>query len=867
MSIYVLDSIKYDITEELCEDGNHYLWISINKLSLNVGAIYKPGQTNINNFLNTYTSQLERRKRSIVFGDFNIDLLSGKSNDVTKYLTEIQQSGYQILNNINKSFSTRDTSTTKTILDHVSTNFDNHSLNMTIIESSLSDHKQIFVEIGRLTPHINKKIPYKALHYENLYNNMQKAIYTNDDNDYYYLERFISEQIENNKIDKLKIINSPQKDWVNKDILNAINVRNNLWQQLKLQPKNNNLRQNYMKERNNVRHLISSHKKTYYYNLFQKNYSRPKKTWELINNLGLNKIKDSVTPPKLMSSSGIITEGNLICDLFNQFFSTIGVDLANKIPKTYHTNTGNTLMYEHNHTHNQQLTVLTPCTTTEISKIIDELDSNTSTGLDGISTKAIKCLKDIIAERLMLCINKCLTAGIFPDTLKVAKVSPIFKSGSKTDPSNYRPVSVLPVISKIFERILYNRLNNYLSEKKILIDEQYGFRPKSSTVSATVDLMTKIYTAVDQGSFALGIFIDLKKAFDTVSHKKLLEKLNNIGVTGLAYDIFKSYLENRTQVVKIDTYTSSTKIMTCGCPQGSIISPLLFLIYINNINKIGLAGHLTLYADDTCLFYFDKSIHKIIADAQNDLNIINEWLKYNLLTINTAKTSFMIITAKNKRIPDFPPLKINNDVIKQSHHEKYLGLWLDDKLTWQIHINYVKTKLNSLLGALRKASNCIPKKVRNILYNSLIKSNLEYLIEIWGSAALSNLSPLQRLQNKIIKTLFHYPYLTPTTLLYKKTNLLNIKQLYTYNTCVLIKNILSKSIQSNIHIPKKETSHNLRNRHKLELSKTRTNYYGQRSILFGGVQLYNKLPSDITECDNIKIFKCKLKKYVQCNQF
>lgn len=830
------------------------------KLSLNIGAIYKPGDSNLQNFLNIYSQQLEKRKRSIIFGDFNIDLLS-KKPDIKHYLNEIRENGYEIVNKIDARFSTRQTSSSNTLIDHVCSNLRNHTFSMSLIESSLSDHKHIYLEISNAGPKVNNKTKYKALNYKTLHYSITKAEYVNSDNNYNNLEIFLLDQIERNKIDKIKINNAPQSDWINKDIIDSINLKNNLWQIAKTNPKDDTILNSYNEQRNKTKKMIKIAKETYYLTLFQNSSSDPKQMWEIINSLGLNKFKDSTTLPKLKITTDLITDGREVCNVFNEFFSSIGADLANNIPSSYHCNTGNILMYNQNHIHSLTLSEFAPCDCDEVAKIIDHLDSNTSTGLDGICTKTIKSLKNLLVDRLTLCINVCLARGVFPDSLKIAKVSPIYKTGSRSDPGNYRPVSVLPVISKIFERILYNRLNAYLTDKNFLIDQQYGFRPKSSTLTAAVDLVTKIKTHIDQKNFALGIFIDLKKAFDTVSHQKLLQKLNNIGITGTAHDMFTSYLSNRKQVVKIVNFTSSIKNVTYGIPQGSIIGPLMFLIYINNIASIGLTGHLTLYADDTCLFYFDKDISDIINDAQRDLDILNEWLKYNLLTVNTSKTSFMIFCNKNKQIPEFTPLTINNDKLKQSHLEKYLGLWIDDKLTWKPHIEHVKSKLTSLLGALRKVTKCIPRKVRYVIYNSLVKSHLEYLVEIWGTGADTNINPLQRTQNKIIKVLFCYPYLFPTNELYNKTKLFNLKQLYIYKTCILIKNIITKSIQSNISLQIKENKHNLRNKIKLHLAKTRTKS-GQKTILSEGAQLFNNLPNSIKECENINIYKNKLRSHI-----
>ncbi|KAL0851758.1 hypothetical protein ABMA28_000070 [Loxostege sticticalis] len=338
-----------------------------------------------------------------------------------------------------------------------------------------------------------------------------------EDCNYNHLEEFIREQVHNSKVNKIKINNPPKNDWINKNIIDMINLRNDLWTQTKMNPLDINLKKKFEKQRDQVRTTIRKEKRKYYYALFQSNFNHPKKLWELINSLALNKVKNSGAPPKLMSDSGLITDGNAVCDLFNVFFSSVGSDLANQIPNSYHVDTSNVLMYDNKFSHETTLDQFLPCNVDEISKIIDDLDSNTSTGLDGISTKAIKCLKNIIIYRLTNCINTCLTRGVFPDTLKVAKVTPIYKSGCKTDPSNYRPVSVLPVISKIFERVLYTRLNAYLVEKNFLNDRQFGFRSQSNTLAAAVDLITNIKINIDQKSLALGIFIDLKKAFDTYS--------------------------------------------------------------------------------------------------------------------------------------------------------------------------------------------------------------------------------------------------------------------------------------------------------------------------------------------------------------
>jgi hypothetical protein len=404
-------------------------------------------------------------------------------------------------------------------------------------------------------------------------------------------------------------------------------------------------------------------------------------------------------------------------------------------------------------------------------------------------------------------------------------------------------------------------LNSHLAKINFIAQQQYGFRARSNTLTATVDLVTNIKTNIDQKKYVLGVFIDLKKAFDTVSHNLLIEKLENLGITGTAHNMFKSYLSNRTQVVKIGNYVSDSAAVGWGIPQGSILGPLLFSIYVNSVTTIGLTAQLTLYADDTCLFYFGRNLSDIINEAQADLNKYNVWCQSNLLTINTKKTSYMIFAAKNKNISQIPTLMINSDPIHRSNTEKYLGLLLDDKLTWKSHIQKVRSKISSLTGALRNCAGCIPYKARVLIYNSLVKSHLEYLIEVWGCAAKTNLQILQSSQNKLIKCLFKYHRQTRSKLLYSKTKLFNLKQLYTFTTCMLIRKILTHKIHTQITFTKRTFRHKLRNTNKIKLFRHRTGY-GKKNILSEGAEMYNKLPKEIKECETEKLFKTKLSAYV-----
>lgn len=862
VSIFVTNSLKHHLFEGLSQDDNHYLWIHLKELGLDIGTVYKPGRTQLKNFLETFSIQLNQRKRAIIFGDFNLDLLE-PSSSVNEYMNTLEENGYKIINKITPEYCTREGYQKKSLLDHVSTNLKDHYFNFALIESSLSDHKQIFLEIKKYKPPMKPKIVYEAIDYVRL-EESAKGLIDRQNKDYTIFEHKLLNTIENCKEQKTKILNPPRQDWINIRIIDKIKRKNQLYLTHKKSPRDEIVKQEFLIEKKVVSEEIQKTKSEYYQKQFLACKKHPKKMWRLINCLSHNKIKEELMPCKLEKGSTVLTDGNEICEYFNEFFATIGPTLAEAIPLKYHNNKIYTRAVNNAQQLFTTLTSFSSVTKSEVLKIIDSLDINTSSGIDKINTKTIKCVKYLIVDELINCINNCLEQGKFPDELKVAKVTPIYKSGSRFDPGNYRPISVLPVLSKIFEKILYNRLEAYLNSIHFLSAKQYGFRPKSNTLSATVDLISKVKNNIDGNKVCLGIFIDLKKAFDTVSHNILLNKLVDLGITGNALKIFESYLTGRSQIVKIGKFQSSAKYLKYGIPQGSLLGPLLFLIYINNICNLDLKGEISLYADDTCLFYFGYQINSIIKEAQNDLNLLNTWFQCNLLTLNINKTHFVIFSAKNKKITNFEPLKINNIIIKRTYNEKYLGITLDSKLTWKPHIESIKSKLRSLSGAIRGIVRCLPRNVRYTVYNSLVKPHIDYLVEIWGSAAKSTLNDLQISQNKLIKTLFHYNYLTPTVRLYNETKIMNINKTYEYYTCVLIRKILSKEIKSSITFNTKNNHpllKRLRNPKNIILNRIRTNY-GRKNITFEGAQLYNKLPDNIKNAKNLHTFKNLLKKHL-----
>ncbi|XP_045776350.1 uncharacterized protein LOC123874859 isoform X2 [Maniola jurtina] len=321
VSIFAINKMKHNLIEEFSQDDNHYLWIHLEKLSVDVGAIYKPGRTNVKNFLDTLSIQLNSKKRAVVFGDFNFDLLT-PDNLVEDYKDTLKENGFKIINKINIEHCTRETTQKKTLLDHVSTNLKGHQFHMAVIESSMSDHKQIYFEIDNYEPEPRLKLEYEAVDYNKL-NEIAGINYNENTNDsYVQFENKLIQTIQQCKVKKTKILNPPKQDWVNKSIINKINQKNILWKQHKSNPEDEDIEKKFVKERKIVSEEIQTMKSNYYYKKFSECNKKPKKMWDLIDSLTNNKIREVSIPAKLKKGDKELKDGNEICEYFNDFFST-----------------------------------------------------------------------------------------------------------------------------------------------------------------------------------------------------------------------------------------------------------------------------------------------------------------------------------------------------------------------------------------------------------------------------------------------------------------------------------------------------------------------------------------------------------------
>ncbi len=504
----------------------------------------------------------------------------------------------------------------------------------------------------------------------------------------------------------------------------------------------------YVKYKNILKQILRNEEKNYYETQFQIKANDIRKTWNLINLL-LNKTNKDEMSRMFKIGSNLVSDRSVIVNEFNKYFVELGPKLAEKIRLP-----NNNLKLKAPVSVKESI-VLYDTNPTEIHNIISSLKNTSACGVDEIPVSAIKSVSDHICPILANLINHSISEGIFPDSLKIAKILPIFKSGDKTLISNYRPISLLNTFSKIYEKVIFVRFEKFLNKYKILYDKQFGFRKNRSTQLALISLLDCVTSALDKNEHALCLFIDLSKAFDTVNHSILLNKLNILGIRGIAHELIKSYLNHRMQYVDVDGVSSDLLNITCGVPQGSVLGPLLFLLYVNDMHTSAKLLQFYLFADDTTIVFTSKDINHLLKIVNNELSKLAEWFSLNKLALNVEKTNYMIFTNNNSVGGMTTGLFLEDAVLKRVHATKFLGVIIDDKLTWKNHTEAIGKKISSIIFIIRKIRFKINQKTAQKLYDSFVLSRISYCVIAWGGACKIYTSNLHRLQKRALRLCFN----------------------------------------------------------------------------------------------------------------
>ena len=469
----------------------------------------------------------------------------------------------------------------------------------------------------------------------------------------------------------------------------------------------------------------------------------------------------------------------------------------------------------------------------DVFQIVGSLKNTNSKDYYDVSNKFLKQIIPYIALPLTICINDSLNTGLFPDCLKISKVIPIFKSGDASEPSNYRPISLIPIFAKIFETVMRRQICEYFEINNLFVDSQFGFRAKLNTTKAVTSLVGYILEALEDHQMVNSTFCDLTKAFDCVSHGILLDKLHYYGFGGTELQLLKSYLTNRRQCVLIDNKKSKILNVTAGVPQGSVLGPVLFLVMINDLTW-NVSSHSIVFADDTTFV----SKHKDLVELKHISNVAlveaKTWFNANKFVLNNTKTSNMLFTTKSNGL--------NEDDGKCNNCFKLLGIMVDSNLTWEYHIDFICKKLSRIIYLLRNLKMHLPKEYIRVAYYSYFQSVFSYGLLLWGNSA--HIQKVFLLQKRAIRIITNSAMREHCKPLFIQEKVMTITCLYIYQVLHYVKdNYSTLSHRKDVH------DHNTRSRDlfetpKYRLTKTANNF----SVM--SLKIANKFPSHIFHLDN-----------------
>lgn len=598
--------------------------------------------------------------------------------------------------------------------------------------------------------------------------------------------------------------------------------------------------------RNEYSHSVRRAKALYTQRKIEENRNDSRSLWKVLKTLW----KSKKSACKCVKFNGVDAEDdNEISEKFNEYF----VDSVREIHGSIENIDDDTPIIEDS---NDRWNVFEPVTMEYLKKIVNNL--NSSSGLNNVNLQVLKDSWDVLGEYLLAVVNESLETGEFPRSWKQSVVVPIQKITGTVKAEEFRPINMLPVYEKVIESVVREQVTAYLNSNEILITEQSGFRQNHSCESALNLLLYKWKRMLEDRKSIVVVFLDLKRAFETISRPLLLKALKKYGLGGNVLKWFESYLTDRTQVCKYGEKISSPREVPLGVPQGSVLGPLLFIMYINDIKSAIGSCELNLFADDTVLFFGSNDPKEALRKIKEGIIQINKWLKIKKLKLNVQKTKMMVISNKKNLNFDEFDVDIEGEMIEKVQQFKYLGVQIDDKLNFKGHIDYVISKIAKKHGILSRLRGKLPFWSKIYLYKTLIAPHIDYCSSILFLASETQLKRLQRLQNKQMRFILQCSKYTPSRIMLETLQWLSVKERIIFNVLTIIykmtKNLLPEYLRTilvsgnEIHDYPTRQTNDLR---VVSFVMSTT----QRSIYYKGVRIFNSLPGDVKQARTIPEFK------------
>lgn len=855
VGVYIKEGIQYLRRYDLENDEVESIWIELkqtNAKTFIVGIVYRPPDTSKHlsknfekSFINCIKKLNSETKECIILGDTNINYLSDECHQNFKELIGLEG----LIQMIKEP--TRVTKDTKTLIDVIFTSHPENLCNVDVILSSLSDHDIIAckrkvnnIKISDITincrdyknydpKQVNNEL--STADWDNLYQikNVNKA--------WRYLKDILCSTIDKHAPPIVKRVKGKSSCWITPELKHEMNRRDSLHRKFR-KTKTENDYDRFKRQRNRTNLLVNKAKNNHHKTLLNESAGNSQKFWKEIKQIYPTKEKSSCAKSFLIDGTPI-SQPSKIASKFCNFFTNMARNVKtsaillkdftwsppyrNKI-KTYTTFR------------------FTPVTVNEVFKMLKGLQRKKSCGADNLPPGYLKDTALTIAKPLCYVINLCLKSGSVPEDFKIGKITPIFKSGSKHHLDNYRPITVLPVCSKILERCVHMQLTKHLEEHKLLSSQQFGFRKGRSTEIAATLFLDKIRKNMDSGKLTGAIFIDLSKAFDTLSHNQIIANLNSYGIHDIEKEFFINYLFNRQQQVHFQNSKSNFESVFCGVPQGSILGPLLFLLSFNDVGDVLNDCEIIMYADDTVIFTAAKNQIKLKTKLSNDFQRVADWLERNELVINMkpGKTECMIFGTPQKTKNVKTDITYRHYTVSTTQTYKYLGVELDQSLSLKKHCNTVYKKATGRLYLIRRLRQQLTTKAAALLYNSVVIPLFTYC-----SILTYQTNNTYKLKVKAMET-------RANNIIYKvqPLKIVSIELLNKKRICQLVFQCLQNDVCENLQNYFELMSNNTRNKNALiRFPKVRLETC-KKGFYFSGAKVFNELPLKVRTATTLTEF-------------
>jgi len=826
-----------------------------------IHGVYRPPENSVSLFTDELVNvigDVRRSTHTFVIGDTNVDLVSPSPLGY-EFIDMFRSSSFIPL----ISVPTRVTQDHASCLDHVWFN-QLCDVNAGVFKVNITDHYPIFVVLPILSKRDDTFIKYFRDHsfasLAKLHDEIHR--FCNDCE----LSQFIGDTDVNLAVqifeEKLYFLynkccpirskrisyNRFSKPWITNQLMESITRKHYLFRQYK---QGNVSFDEYNNFKNHVTCNLRKAKADYFKVKFRNSFGNAKSAWSLIDSL-IGKRRKRVVPDRIVSGSDEVTDPTEIANSFNEYFANVAIDLESKIP---HTNTS-PLDYMGDRT--QTSFFVAPVSHNDVNSIIAQL-KNKSTGLQSVPIFVFKTFTDLLSPLIANLFNLSVSNGIFPSCLKVARVTPVFKRGDRTSVCNYRPICSLPILSKIFEKLMCRQLMGFLKMNDTLYRGQYGFRKNLTTSDAILEFLNVTITSLDSKLSSIAVFLDFAKAFDTVSHRILIAKLEHYGIRGIVLEWFRSYICCRSQFVRVADSESDITEVEKGVPQGSVLGPILFLIYINDMRLCSAELGFVHYADDTTVFCSGRRVEDLVPRINSELLKLCEWLRCNRLSLNTDKTTFMHFT--DMKHPFEPVISIDEVVIGETDRASFLGIAVDNRLNFRHHVRNMCTSISRSIGLLNRISNIVPPIVKKNMYYSYVYAKVSYGILAWGRCSMDSVNHVERLLSRARK-IVDYPLTGPNRI---TIDLMDFDSMYRYFSAInmfrivrldyhpyflnLVKDLIPQHDRGTRFC--RSDSFNIPRYNK---SKS------QRHFLFQSVHIWNNLSDEVKACQSLNSFK-KLLKY------